>query len=164
MGGFPSSSIGEEFVCNAGDLGSIPGSGRIPWRREWHMFQYSCLENSWTQDLVGYSPWDHKELDTTVRLTFFFFRRVTILSLMHVASLPFSEVCTQYFIVSLLVPHSWMILTSTKLLSHKRHEHCQSPKPVRFAGFSSLALFLAPVIPDHLILLGLPWLLMICFG
>ena len=36
--------------------------------------------------------------------TFFFVRRVTILSLTHVASLPFSEVCTQYFIVSPLVP------------------------------------------------------------
>ena len=22
-------------ACNAGDLGSIPGSGRFPWRRKW---------------------------------------------------------------------------------------------------------------------------------
>ena len=27
--------------------------------------QYSCLENQWTERLVGYSPWDCKELDTT---------------------------------------------------------------------------------------------------
>ena len=27
-GGFPASSVGEESVCNAGDPGSIPGSGR----------------------------------------------------------------------------------------------------------------------------------------
>ena len=27
-------------------LGSIPGSGRSPWRREWLPLQYSCLGNS----------------------------------------------------------------------------------------------------------------------
>ena len=32
--------------------------------------QYSCLEKSHEQrSLVGYSPWGHKELDTTERLT-----------------------------------------------------------------------------------------------
>ena len=28
--GFPGSSDGKESTCNAGDLGSIPGSGRSP--------------------------------------------------------------------------------------------------------------------------------------
>ena len=28
-------SEGEESPCNAGDLDSIPGLGRFPWRREW---------------------------------------------------------------------------------------------------------------------------------
>ena len=32
--GFPGGSDGEEFALNAGDLGSIPGLGRSPWRRE----------------------------------------------------------------------------------------------------------------------------------
>ena len=27
-GGFPGNSAGKEFACNAGDPGSIPGSGR----------------------------------------------------------------------------------------------------------------------------------------
>ena len=31
--GFPGSSAGKESTCNAGDPGSIPGSGKIPWRR-----------------------------------------------------------------------------------------------------------------------------------
>ena len=34
----PDGSDGKESVCNAGDRGSIPGSGRrewLPWRREW---------------------------------------------------------------------------------------------------------------------------------
>ena len=29
--GFPGSSDGQESVCSAGDLGSIPGLGRSPW-------------------------------------------------------------------------------------------------------------------------------------
>ena len=33
--GFPGGSDGKESVCNAGDLGSIPGVGKIPWRRAW---------------------------------------------------------------------------------------------------------------------------------
>ena len=32
--GFPGASAGKESACNVGDLGSIPGSGKIPWRRE----------------------------------------------------------------------------------------------------------------------------------
>ena len=39
----PSGSGGKEYVSNAGDLGSIPGSGRTPGERATH--QYSCLEN-----------------------------------------------------------------------------------------------------------------------
>ena len=31
---------------NAGDLGSIPGSGRSPGKWNGYPFQYSCLENS----------------------------------------------------------------------------------------------------------------------
>ena len=33
--GFLGSSAGKESSCNAGDLDSIPGLGRSPWRREW---------------------------------------------------------------------------------------------------------------------------------
>ena len=32
--GFPGGSDGKESACNAGDLGSIPRSGRSPWRKE----------------------------------------------------------------------------------------------------------------------------------
>ena len=36
------------------------------WRRNGNPLQYSCLENSHGQrSLVGYSPWGHKESDTT---------------------------------------------------------------------------------------------------
>ena len=32
-------------ACNAGDLGSISGSGRSPGERNGNLLQYSCLEN-----------------------------------------------------------------------------------------------------------------------
>ena len=50
------------------DIGSIPGSGRSPEGGHGNPFQYSCLENPHRQrNLAGYSPWDHKELDTNER-------------------------------------------------------------------------------------------------
>ena len=39
-------SDGKESACKAGDPGSIPGSGRFPWRKNGYPLQYSCLENS----------------------------------------------------------------------------------------------------------------------
>jgi len=36
---------GKESACNAGDLGSIPGSGRSPGEGNGNLPQYSCLEN-----------------------------------------------------------------------------------------------------------------------
>ena len=39
-------SDGKESACSAGDLGSIPGLGKIPWRREDSPLQYFCLKNS----------------------------------------------------------------------------------------------------------------------
>ena len=41
----PGGSDGEEFACNAGDSGSIPGSGRPPGGGNDNPLQYSCLEN-----------------------------------------------------------------------------------------------------------------------
>ena len=43
--GFPGSSDGKESAYNAGDLGSIPESGRSPGEGNGNPLQYSCLEN-----------------------------------------------------------------------------------------------------------------------
>ena len=68
--GFPRVSDGKESVCNAGDLGSIPGLGRSAGGQHGNPLQYSCLENPHGQrSLLGYSPWCHKELDVTERLS-----------------------------------------------------------------------------------------------
>ena len=55
---------------DSGDLGSIPGWGRSPGGENGYSLQFSCLKNP-----VDRGPWqatvhrDHKELDTTERLS-----------------------------------------------------------------------------------------------
>ena len=43
--GFPGGSDVKVSACNAGDLGSIPGSGRSPGGGNGNPLWYSCLEN-----------------------------------------------------------------------------------------------------------------------
>ena len=64
--GFLGGSDGKESACNAGDLGLTPELGRSPGGGHENPLQYSCLENPHGQrSLSGYSPYGHKELDTT---------------------------------------------------------------------------------------------------
>ena len=44
--GFPVVSDHKESVCNAGDLGLIPGSGKSLAEGNGYSLQYSCLENT----------------------------------------------------------------------------------------------------------------------
>ena len=44
--GFPDNSVGKESASNAGDPGSIPGSGRSAGEGKGYSLQYSGLENS----------------------------------------------------------------------------------------------------------------------
>ena len=63
--GLPWWLSGKESTGDAEDMGSIPGSGR-PLEKE--MATHSSIlawEMSWTESLLGYSPWGSKELDTT---------------------------------------------------------------------------------------------------
>ena len=51
-------------------LSLIPGSGRSAGEGDGKPLQCSCLENSHGQrSLAGYSPWGHKEADTTGHLS-----------------------------------------------------------------------------------------------
>ena len=43
--GFPGSSMVKNLPANAGDTGSIPGSGRSPGEGNDNPLQYYCLEN-----------------------------------------------------------------------------------------------------------------------
>ena len=77
--GFPCGSDSKESACNAGSLALIPGSRKIPWRRE-------CLptpvflpgEFHGQRSLEGSGPWGRKESDTTEQVTLSLsLRRVT---------------------------------------------------------------------------------------
>jgi len=69
-----SGSDGKESACNAGDLGSVSGSGKIPWRRTW-LPTPILLPGAFhgQRSLAGYSSCSHKESDTTERLNTFTF-------------------------------------------------------------------------------------------
>ena len=43
--GFPDGSDSKESTHSAGDLGSVPGSGRVPGGGNGNPLQYFCLEN-----------------------------------------------------------------------------------------------------------------------
>ena len=51
------------------DLSSIPGLGRSTGEGNSCPLQYSGLEDS-----MDYSPWGHKELDTTEQLSLYFLK------------------------------------------------------------------------------------------
>ena len=61
---------GKDSTCNVGHSSSIPGLGRSPGRGHGNSLQYSCLENPHGQrSLAVYSPWHHKQSDTTKRVS-----------------------------------------------------------------------------------------------
>ena len=68
---FPGGSDDKKSACSGEDLGSTPGLGRSPGGRHGNSLQYSCLENPKDRGAcqATYSPWGHKELDMTERLS-----------------------------------------------------------------------------------------------
>ena len=76
-GGIPCGSAGKESACNAGDLGSIPGSGRFPGQGKGYTLQYSGLENS--MDCIVHGGL--KESDTTEQPSFLMKMKVKVKSL-----------------------------------------------------------------------------------
>ena len=56
--------------ASAGNTGFNPWVGKIPWRRERPPTSaFLPRESHGQRSLAGYSPWGHKELDMTERLT-----------------------------------------------------------------------------------------------
>ena len=64
---FPGGSDGKESACNMGGLGSITGWGRSPGKGTGYPLTPVFLSGEFQgqRSLVGYNPWDHKELDMT---------------------------------------------------------------------------------------------------
>ena len=72
--GFPDSSVGKEFACNAGDLGLIPGLGRSPGEGRGYPLQYSwaslvtqlvknlpAMQETWVRSLGWEDPLEKGE-------------------------------------------------------------------------------------------------------
>ena len=63
--GFPGGAVVKN-PANARDAGSVPGSGKSSWRRQWQTTPVFLPGKSHGQrSLAGYSPWDGKDLDMT---------------------------------------------------------------------------------------------------
>ena len=61
-------SDGKESTYNAGDRAQFLG-GKILWRREWQLTPaFLSGESQGQRILMGYSPWDHKESDTSEQI------------------------------------------------------------------------------------------------
>ena len=61
---------GKESACRCRRRRFDPWVGKIPWSRKQQPTPVFLPEKSHRQrSLAGYSPWDHKESDTTWRLT-----------------------------------------------------------------------------------------------
>ena len=66
---FLGGSDGKASAYNAGDPGSIPGSGRSSGEGNWQPTPILLPRKSHERrSMVGHSPWGHKELDTTEQL------------------------------------------------------------------------------------------------
>ena len=65
----PSGLSGQESTRQGRRLGFDPWVQKIPWRRKWQPTPVFLPGKSYGQrGLAGYSPWGHKEPDTTERL------------------------------------------------------------------------------------------------
>ena len=85
-------SDGKECACSAEDPGSTPGSGRSPGEGNGNPLQYSCHGQ---RSLVGYSPWGHKEVDTTEQLILSLSEILSFLRIVFRSDLsPVPVVCT----------------------------------------------------------------------
>ena len=60
--GFPGGSVAKKLPTNAGDVGSIPGSGRSSEDGNGNPLQYSCLGESMDRGAGWPSQWGREEL------------------------------------------------------------------------------------------------------
>ena len=97
---FPHTSAGKESACNAGDPGSIPGSGRSPGEGKGYPLQYSGLENSTVYGI--------KESHRTKRLSFRFLEH-------QVLCFPSTSVIPPFVSFIPLLPDLWSLWVCPRL-------------------------------------------------
>ena len=111
--GFLRGSDGKDTACNAGDPGSIPGSGRSPGEGNGNPLQYSCLGNpmdrgAWRATVHGVT-----ELGTTTFYSVFTLSSCTYIFTNDISTVlgSFSSILTQMVLyeahdINLLFFHS----------------------------------------------------------
>ena len=62
---FPSGSVVKNLPASAGDMGSVSELGRCPGGGDGIPMNVLGRESHGQRSLAGYSPWGHKEPDTT---------------------------------------------------------------------------------------------------
>ena len=66
LNGFPRWQSGKQPTCQCSRLWFDPWVRKIPWRKKWQPTPVFLPGKSHGQkSLTGYSPWDHKDSDTT---------------------------------------------------------------------------------------------------
>ena len=66
MSGLPKWLSGKESACQCWGHRFDPWVRRIPWKRKWKPAPgFLSGKSQGQRNLVGYSPWSHKDLDTT---------------------------------------------------------------------------------------------------
>ena len=58
--GFPGDPVGKESTCKAGEVDSIPGSGRSPEKEMATTSVFFPRASYGQKGLAGHSPWSHK--------------------------------------------------------------------------------------------------------
>ena len=101
---FPGGSEVKASACNAGDLSSIPGSGRSPGEGNGNPLQYSGLENP--MDGGAWCATVHGVTKSRMRLSDFAF---TFTPALQVDSLPAELQRSQKYLTRWYIPGSWMI-------------------------------------------------------
>ena len=129
--GFSGGTVIKNPPTNAGDMGSIPGSGKIPWRRKWQSTPVLLLGKSHRQgSLVSYTLWGHKELDMPE----------------HIHILSFSFFSHTSFLINIQAHNASQALTGPKY----SEEWSQPPVNRRGIPSSPLALLIVMLPKAHL--------------
>ena len=95
----------------------VPWAGKIPWRRKWQptLVHLPRKFRGW-RSLVGYSPWGHKESDTTEQLHFHFQFSSWIIARQASLSITNSRSSLKLTSIELVMPSSHLILCLPLLL------------------------------------------------
>ena len=101
--GLPRWLNSKESACQAGDMGSLPWVGKIPWRRKWQpTLVFLAGKSHGQRNPASYSPWGCKSRAIVLCLQTFFFLVVYLLTLWHFSML-MSTIFVQWNLSSILL-------------------------------------------------------------